>query len=568
MTIPPTNPAAWNPMLHALESLLQMQTEQAKAHALEPGAIPDPEAWKGLVQRYASLGSALLQSFVQREPGAPGTPVVVPEPGDRRFAATEWRDYPYFDLLKQSYLLASQFMHEWAGLIACPEEERQRLQFWTQQFVDAMAPSNFIATNPEAIREALATQGESVQRGLANLAHDVERGRIAMSDEHAFEVGRNLAVTPGEVVFRNELIELIQYRPQTAQVYERPLLIVPPCINKFYILDLQPHNSFVRHAVEQGHTVFLVSWRNVPSELGHLTWDDYLTRGVMQAITVTKAVSRSKQVNTLGFCVGGTLLASALAVMGAHQDESASSVTLLTTMLDFDEPGEISVYLDPEQLEARASRLTAGERMQGGDLASAFASLRSNELVWYFVINNYLRGRTPAAFDLLYWNGDSANLPGPMYLYYIREMYLRNKLRVPDALTMCGTRVDLGRITIPAYVLATREDHIVPWRSAYKTTALLGAEVRFVLGASGHIAGVINPAAKGKRNYWTNRRSDLDAEAWLEGAFSHAGSWWNDWREWLAVHGGALRAAPRRTGSAKYPALGPAPGTYVLEKAR
>ena len=388
-----------------------------------------------------------------------------------------------------------------------------------------------------------------------------------MSDARAFAVGRNLAVTPGDVVFRNELIELIQYAPTTAKVHRRPLLIVPPCINKYYILDLQPEDSFVRWAVAQGHTVFMISWRNIPPEQGRLTWDDYLEHGVLTALAQAKAIGATATVNALGFCVGGTLLASALAVLAARHDHSVESATFFTTMLDFADPGEIGVYVSREYLQAREPMLLAGERVHGGELAGAFASLRANDLVWNYVVKNYLKGETPPAFDLLHWNGDSANLPGPMYVYYLRNLYLDNKLIVPGALTMLGERIDLGRITMPAYVYASRDDHIVPWRSGYRTTALLGGEPTFVLGASGHIAGVINPPAKQRRNHWTNELLTDDPDDWLARATSHPGSWWPHWGAWLSAHAGALRQAPRASGDAEHPPLDAAPGRYVLESA-
>jgi polyhydroxyalkanoate synthase len=567
MTLPPITPAFWNPLVHAWQSFLNFQaqpTGETRAAAAVIGM--DPAVSQALVQRYAVQAAVLLRSFMSRTSGT-SEPVIRPAPGDRRFSSAEWREYPYFDFLKQSYLLASNFILDWARMLPGDAEQKHRAEFWARQLVDALSPSNFLATNPEAIREAFATDGESLQRGVANLARDLDRGRIAMTDPDAFEVGRNLAITPGAVVFRNELIELIQYRPLTAEVHSRPLVIVPPCINKYYILDLQPQNSFVRFALEQGHTVFLVSWRNIPSELGHLTWDDYVGRGVLQAISVAQAITGSESVNALGFCVGGTLLATALAVLAARDEPIVASATFLTTMLDFADPGEIRVYIDPLQIEERTEELAAGGRLHGSELANAFASLRSNELVWSFVINNYLRGRTPAAFDLLHWNADSANLPGPMYLFYVGEMYIRNRLREADALTVCGQTVNLGRITIPAYLLATREDHIVPWRSAYKTAGLLGGEVRFVLGASGHIAGVVNPPVPGKRSYWVHHRAEADPDAWLDQALSHPGSWWKDWRDWLADHDERRVAARERVGNEQYPPLAEAPGSYVLEKA-
>ena len=418
--------------------------------------------------------------------------VPIPE-DDRRFRSPAWRTSPFHSLLLQSYLINADWLKELAASAKLPPADHARLVFMTRQYVDALAPTNFPATNPDVLQRAIATEGANFVQGAANLAADLANGRISMSDDAAFEVGRNIAVTPGSVVFRNELIELIQYAPTTPTVHARPLVIVPPCINKYYILDLRPENSFVRHAVAQGHTVFMVSWRNIPPELGRLTWDDYLEKGVLKALAVAQDVAGSRTVNALGFCVGGTLLACALAVLAARGDRSVASATFLTTMLDFADPGEIGVYVSREFLEAREPALLEGQRMHGSELASAFASLRANDLVWNYVVNNYLKGETPPAFDLLHWNGDSANLPGPMYAYYLRELYLGNRLREPGALTMLGERIDLRRLAMPVYVLATRDDHIVPWRSAYRTTRLVAGEAQFVLGASGHIAGVVNP---------------------------------------------------------------------------
>jgi len=372
-------------------------------------------------------------------------------------------------------------------------------------------------------------------------------------------------VTPGSVVFRNELVEVIQYAPTTPTVHARPLVIIPPCINKYYILDLQPSNSFVRHAVAQGFTTFIASWRNIPPALATLRWDDYLEGGVFATFDVAKAITGSRTINALGFCVGGTLLACALAALAARRDKSVASATLLTTMLDFADPGDIGVYVSEAFLTAREPALLAGQRLHGGELASAFSSLRANELVWNYVVNNYLMGRTPPPFDLLHWNGDSANLPGPMFAYYLRELYIRNRLREPGALTMAGERIDLSRIGAPAYVLATRDDHIVPWRSAYRTTQLLGGDSTFVLGASGHIAGVVNPPHPPKRNYWVGERLPEDPDAWLDGARSVDGSWWPHWFAWLARHAGRRRKTAPRLGSEVYPPLEDAPGRYVRE---
>ena len=548
-------------------------TRTALPHAAPgaPTAIPtefavDPAVAATITERYAEKFQALWQALVAT-PSEPPT-IVEPRPGDRRFENPAWREQPWFSWLKQSYLLYGDYLRELAAASRLPAADKRRLAFLTRQFVDAMAPTNFVATNPEVLAEAVRSEGASLVNGLANLVADVGRGRISMSDESAFAIGRNLAVTPGHVVFRNELIELIQYAPSTPTVHKRALLVVPPCINKYYILDLRPSNSFVRHTVEQGHTVFMVSWRNIPPELGHLTWDDYLNDGVLAAIEVAKDIGGTRSVNALGFCVGGTLLACALAVLAARKDRSVESVTFLTTMLDFADPGEIGVYVTPEFLAMRKPSLCAGQRMHGSELASAFASLRANELVWNYVVRNYLKGQTPPAFDLLFWNGDSANLPGPMYATYLADFYIGNRLVEPGALTMAGASIDLGRIAMPVYVYASREDHIVPWKSGWRTTELVGSsDVTFVLGASGHIAGVVNPPDPPRRSHWVNDLLPDDAEAWLARAEEVEGSWWPHWWRWLAAHGGPRGPAPKSPGNATHRPLDPAPGRYVVEPA-
>ncbi len=485
---------------------------------------------------------------------------------DRRFEAEEWRSVAYFSWLRQAWTIHADYVRELVKSLPLPQPEARRLEFFAARYLDAIAPSNFAATNPVVQKRALESAGASLVHGATNFVSDLRRGRITMSDPDAFEVGRNLATTPGSVVYRNDLIEILQYDAATPRVNKRPLVIIPPCINKFYILDLGVRDSFVRHVVSEGHTTFMLSWRNIPAELGTLTWDDYLQQGVIQAIDVAQRISASKTVNALGFCIGGTLLSSALAVLGARNDRSVTSLTLLATMLDFAEPGDIGVYVTPEFLAMNEAAFMCGQRIKGSQLAGAFASLRANDLVWRYVINNYLQGRTPAAFDLLHWNGDSTNMPGPMYVYYLREMYLRNRLREHDALTMLGEPVDLARIRCPAYVFATRDDHIVPWKSAWRSTSLLGGDMTFVLGASGHIAGVVNPPEPPRRNYWVNARLTDDADDWLARAQKIDGSWWPNWSAWLAKHAGGTRPAPRRTGSAALPPLGPAPGDYVGER--
>ena len=486
--------------------------------------------------------------------GKTETVIDAPAP-DRRFLAKEWRENAYYSYLRQSYLLLSRHLDQLVDAAPVDEAARDRARFAVRQWIDAMCPANFAATNPGVLSEAIASRGESLSRGLANLLGDVHRGRISQTDESAFEVGRNLAVTPGDVVYENELIQLIQYRPKTKQVAARPLVMVPPCINKFYILDLQPENSFVAHAVAQGNTVFMVSWRNVQAEQGHLTWDDYLENGVHAALRAAKEITKSDQVNALGFCVGGTLLGSFLA---KENPDWVASVTFLATMLDFEETGQIGLFVDEAMVRAREATIGKGGIFAGNDLAFVFSSLRSNDLIWPYVVNNYLLGGKPAAFDLLYWNSDSTNLPGPMYCEYLRNTYLENRLK---------DDLDFDKVKLPLFVVGTREDHIVPWRTAYKTLGLFGAaEKHFVLGASGHIAGIINAPDKKRRSHWV-----LDELENADEAFAAAkeirGSWWPMWSEWLAKHAGGTRAAPAKPGNAKYKPIEPAPGRYVKERA-
>jgi len=526
--------------------------------------------WIEGLQRNAALQAAYLEKqtrlWTSLLSGKPQS-LIDPEPGDRRFAAREWRQNPYYDYLRQSYLLAAGYIEELVERAGLEPQAKERARFAARQWIDAMCPANFAATNPDALREALDTRGESLARGLANLLGDIQKKRISQTDEAAFEVGRNLAVTPGEVVYENELIQLIQYKATTPQVARRPLVVVPPCINKYYILDLQPENSFVAYAVGSGHTVFMVSWRNVEAPQGHYTWDDYLEKGVFTPLRIAGEIAKSDRVNALGFCVGGTLLGAALAVLAAKQEDLVASATFLTTMLDFSDTGQIGVFVDEPSVAAREATIGRGGLMPGTELDFVFSSLRANDLVWPYVVNNYLKGARPAAFDLLYWNSDGTNLPGPMFCYYLRNTYLENKLCVPGALANCGVPVDLRRVAMPVFVFSSREDHIVPWRSAYRTLAHLGAEDRtFVLGASGHIAGVINPPAKKRRSYWSGGPYPADPQEWFSHAEEKQGSWWPVWSDWLAAQGGGSRKAPAATGNRKYRAIEPAPGRYVKHK--
>jgi polyhydroxyalkanoate synthase len=510
-------------------------------------------------REHLALWSSLLATDPERRATAPET-----VPGDPRFDGPEWSTIPWFDFLKRSYLLNTRWLTDLLDSAQLPSEKKRRAAFVLRQCLDALAPTNFPATNPEVIRLAAESRGASLVEGLEHLRRDLARGRIQMSDESAFEVGRNIAVTPGFVVYQNPIMQLIQYTPRTLAVGSRPLLVVPPFINKYYILDLQPDNSFVRYALEQGVQVFLVSWRNVPRELGSSTWEDYIRQGIYAPLEVMREITGADKVNTLGFCVGGTLLASALAVM--EDPEQVASLTLLAAMLDFSDVGEIGVYIDEDYVRQCEEAYRDGGLMPGSLLASTFASLRANELVWYFVINNYLKGRTPRAFDLLYWNSDGANLPGRLYAWYLRNAYLENNLRVPGKLMLCSRPLDLREIRCPAFVLATREDHIVPWRSAYASTQLLAGKIEFVLAASGHIAGIVNPPAAGRRSHWLGKGTPSSGDDWLARAEGRPGSWWPHWAAWLKRRSGSQVPAPPAAGSILYPSLEPAPGSYVRER--
>jgi len=488
---------------------------------------------------------------------------------DKRFSGEAWQSAPQFRLLAESYLTTCRLLMESIDSVDAGSDTKQRLRFFTKQYLDALSPSNFLLTNPEAIRSAIESKGETLRAGFENLQADMGKGHISITDEAAFQVGRDVALSPGSVIFENEIFQLIQYAPTTAKVHLRPLLLVPPCINKFYILDLRPDNSFVQYAVAQGFTVFIVSWRNVGPAQGNLTWDDYLANGVVKAIDCVRVVTNVDKINVLGFCVGGTMLACALAVLRRMGHDVVESVTFLTTFIDFSLVGDIAAYVDEAFVERREREVGGGGIVNGAELAFAFSSLRANELVWNYVVNNYLKGDKPPAFDLLFWNGDSTNLPGPWYCYYLRNTYFENNLVKPDKLTMCGVPVDLSYIDMPAFVFAAREDHIVPWRGAFAGATHLSGETRFVLGASGHIAGVVNPASKNKRSYWQGEPLDGAAprpERWLQHAKEVEGSWWPHWSAWLRSFSG--RTIPARTtlGNAAFRPIEAAPGRYVREK--
>jgi polyhydroxyalkanoate synthase len=555
------------PLQEALERFLQdflarlPDAGRLPLNALAQALAAQPERLAQLQQRYYQAHAALWAQVMQPVAAQPGAP-----PADRRFESADWDELPFFRLLKDAYLLNARWLSEVIDLADLPPPVRRRLHFAAKQAADALAPTNLPWTNPDAIRLAVRTAGASLESGRRNLMQDLTLGRISMSQPGAFAVGRNVAVTEGAVVHENAIAQLIQYRPRTPQVHARPLLIVPPFINKYYILDLQPHNSFVRFALEQGLQVFLVSWRNVGPDQAHCTWDDYARSGVHEAIDTALEISGRRSLNALGFCVGGTLLATALSVM--EPSARVASLTLLASLLDFSDVGDIGVYVDAEYVESCEREYSQGGVVSGAQIAASFASLRANDLVWSFVVNNYLKGRTPAAFDLLAWNSDSSNLPGRLYAWYLRNCYLENKLRNPGQVSVLDRPVDLARLRMPAYVLAAREDHIVPWASAYASAKLLPGRIEFVLGASGHVAGVVNPPAGGRRHYWVGEEPGPNAQAWLRAATQHAGSWWSHWSGWIRSRSGRRVAAPAQLGGARHAVIEPAPGRYVRESAQ
>ncbi|CAB3804560.1 class I poly(R)-hydroxyalkanoic acid synthase [Pararobbsia alpina] len=546
--------------------------QQLSALGNLPSVMIVPEKLRQLQNDYVRETGELLKHFTVNEPFAV-------ELSDRRFTSEAWTSTPAYAFTAAWYLLNSRYLSALAEAVDADAKTQERIRFFIQQWTAAVSPANFLALNPEAQKALVETRGESLRQGIMNLLTDMSRGKISQSDEANFKVGENLANTEGAVVFQNDLIQLIQYKPLTATVHERPLLVVPPCINKYYILDLRPDNSFVRYALEQGHSVFIISWRNPDASLAAKSWDDYIDQGVLAAIEVVREVSGREQINTLGFCVGGTMLATALAVLAARGAHPAASMTLLTTMLDFADTGVLDVFIDEAHVQMRESTIgglhgTSPGLMRGYEFANTFSFLRPNDLVWNYVVENYLKGHTPPPFDLLFWNGDCTNLPGPMYAWYLRNTYLENKLRVPNALTVCGEQVDLGKIDVPTFIYGSRDDHIVPWKSAYASTRLLNGPVTFALGASGHIAGVINPPAKNKRSFWqvgtdgdgaskAAHALPTSADEWFSAATEQPGSWWPDWSSWLAHYAGKQVKPRTKLGTAGYPVIEAAPGSYV-----
>ena len=526
--------------------------------------VPVIEAQFTLWQDYMRLWQNAAERFLGGNPA----PVVQPAPSDQRFKDAAWHESALFDFIKQSYLLTARWLQSTVKKVdGLDDKTTQKIDFYTRQFVDAIAPTNFVATNPEVLRATVDSGGENLVNGLKHLLEDLERGKgrlmIKMTDLDSFKVGKNIAVSPGKVVFRNDLIELIQYAPATAKVHKTPLLIVPPWINKFYILDLRPTNSFVKWAVEQGHTVFMVSWVNPDERLAEKSFDDYLLEGPLAALDAIEQATGEKHVNVIGYCLGGTLVAATLAWLAAKGDDRIKSATFFASLVDFKEAGELSVFIDEEQLKSLEERMSKHGYLDGADMATTFNMLRANDLIWSFVINNYLLGKEPFPFDLLYWNSDSTRMPAAMHSFYLRNMYQQNRLSRPGGITLAGVPIDLRKIKTPTFILSTREDHIAPWRSTYVATQLYKGPVTFVLAASGHIAGVVSPPSKSKYGHWTNDKLPKEPEAWLKDAQFHDGSWWPRWEDWVKQFAGGEVDA-RAPGAGPLKPLADAPGTYVL----
>jgi len=529
-----------------------------------------------MVQAQMSLWQdymALWQNTASRMMGQETESLVKPNRDDRRFKDEAWEDNEVFSYIKQSYLLTSRFVEqsvrETEGL---DPKTREKVEFYTRQFVSALSPTNFAMTNPEVIRQTIESRGENLINGLKNILIDLERGkgnlRISMTDYDAFVIGENIATTPGKVIFRNEMMELLQYTPATDTVVKRPLLFVPAWINKFYIVDLRAKNSWVKWAVDQGHTVFMISWVNPTAELAQKSFEDYIVDGTMKAVDVIEQATGEKEVNAVGYCIGGTLLAATLAYAAAKSDDRIKSGTFFTTMLDFSEPGELGVFIDEATISYLEGKMAERGYLEGSEMASTFNMLRENDLIWSFVINNYLLGNDPFPFDLLYWNSDSTRMPYAMHSFYLRNFYQENNLVKPGGITLAGEPIDLRKVKVPTYFLSTREDHIAPWTSTYMGTQIFTGPIHFTLAASGHIAGVINPPAGNKYCYWfTDKKPPADPDEWLAHAKQKDGSWWPDWDAWVKKHSGKEQVPAREPGGGKVKAIADAPGSYVSAKA-
>ncbi|MGD1878218.1 MAG: PHA/PHB synthase family protein [Kiloniellaceae bacterium] len=526
------------------------------------------QAQMTLWQDYMRLWQAAAERMMGQDP----EPVAAPERGDRRFKHPEWDENELFDFVKQSYLLTARWMQSTVKDVeGLDDKTAQKVDFYTRQFVDAMAPSNFLMTNPEVLRATLESGGDNLVKGLHNLLDDLERGKgklkIRMTDAEAFKLGENIGLTPGKVVYQNDLIQLLQYEPATEEVNKRPLLIIPPWINKYYLLDLRPKNSFIRWAVEQGHTVFVISWVNPDEKLTAKSFEDYMTDGPLAALDAMEKATGEKDANVIGYCLGGTLLACTLAYMATKKDTRVKSATFFTTMLDFKEAGELGVVVDEAQLAALEQKMKGKGYLEGADMATTFNMLRANDLIWSFVVNNYLTGKDPFPFDLLYWNSDSTRMPAAMHSFYLRNMYQENKLVEPGGITLKGEKIDLTKLKQPACLNSTREDHIAPWKATYAATQLFSGPVKFILAGSGHIAGVVNPPEAQKYGFWTNNKNPKDPDAWSNSATEHAGSWWPEWQSWIGEFSGG-KVPARKPGDGKLKVIEDAPGSYVKLQAQ
>ncbi len=547
--------------------------------------IPDPEvvkdsfssAWSSLLGNPERLAKAqsdffacqtqLWQMAVKRLAGEQVAPVAEPVKGDKRFQDQDWTDQAVFDVIKQAYLVnASWLQRTLSGAEGLSIEDKHKVDFYTRVMVDALAPTNFLMTNPKALKASLETGGRSLLDGLKNFVTDMERGQgqlsISMTDYDAFELGRNVATTPGKVIYQNEMMQLIQFAPSTPTVQSVPLLIVPPWINKFYILDLRASNSYVKWCVDQGLTVFVISWVNPGPELAHKRFDDYMLQGPLAALDAIEKATGMNKIGIVGYCIGGTLTACTLSYLTSKRDKRIVAATYLVTLTDFRKAGDIRVFIDERQLDLLDQHMEERGYLEGRHMANVFNLMRDNDLIWSFVVNNYLMGKEPMPFDLLYWSTDSTRMPAMMHGFYLRQMYLENKLIEKGGITLDGVKIDLRKIKIPTYMLSTREDHIAPWDATYAGTQLYGGPVKFVLAGSGHIAGVVNPPSANKYQYWLNPDLPPTPEQWLEGAVSHPGSWWTDWREWLRPHLGDEVPA-RQPGEGELAAIEDAPGSYV-----
>jgi len=533
--------------------------------------LSDPEKLVELQLGWWQDTLQLWQQTTQKFLGEQSSPVIEPDSRDKRFRDEAWQESIIFDFIKQSYLLAARWtQRSIQDIDGMDPHTARKIDFYTRQFVDAMAPSNFLLTNPEVLKTTLETGGENLVHGLKNMLEDLEHSkgtlRISMTDTDAFEVGKNLAITKGKIVFQNDLMQLIQYEPLTKEVYSTPMLIIPPWINKYYILDLQPENSMVRWIVEQGHTVFVVSWANPDTKLGSKRFDDYLLEGPLAALDVIESITGEKETNVIGYCLGGTLLAIALSYLKAKkQDHRVKSAIYLTTMIDFSEAGELSVFVDEEQLRSLETRMSEKGYLEADDMATTFNMLRANDLIWSFVVNNYLLGKDPFPFDLLYWNSDSTAMPAAMHSFYLRNMYQKNLLVKPGGIKICGVPIHVEEITTPTFMLSTREDHIAPWKSTYAATQLFKGPIKFVLAASGHIAGVVNSPVKKKYSHWVGNSLPKSPDEWFKKAKELPGSWWPDLADWLAPRSGE-KVAARKVGGSKFKPIEDAPGSYVKVK--